>query len=509
MQALINIQSPRNLKEVQNLTGRVVALNRFISRSSDKCYLFYNVLKKNKGFNWTDEHEAALQDLKTYLAQPPLLSKPTAGETLQLYLAVSSKAVSAVLSREAENQQLPVYYVSKSLLDAETRYTSLEKLVLALYMASRKLRHYFESHLIHVMTNYPIKAVLRKPKCSGRMAKWVISLSAHDIKYMPRTAMKFQALADFVADFSPDLASAAEEEVRHINKVCKYGSWQLYVDGSSNFRGVGLGVVLKSPQWDMIVHAIYCDFKATNNEAEALIAGMILAYDLKANSLHVFSDSLLIVSQVKGEYAAKDSKMPLYLDLVKEKAKLFEEFSIKQIPRDQNTKADVLANLGSTLRKCDFKSIPIAYLAEPAISKEGNVVQPDDNRVESTSWTQPILEYLERGILPEDKLEARKLRMRATRYHVVSGTLFRRACASYDILQRCLEKGQWEPTLKEFHEGECRSHAAGRSLLNKILAYGYYWPTMRQDEKRYVQKCESCQKHAGMSPSQLRYCIPP
>ncbi|XP_010677749.1 uncharacterized protein LOC104893351 [Beta vulgaris subsp. vulgaris] len=310
-------------------------------------------------------------------------------------------------------------------------------------MASRKLRHYFESHPIHVMTNYPIKAVLRKPECSGRMAKWAISLSAHDIKYLPRTAIKSQALADFVADFSHDLATAGEEEVG------KSGSSQPYVDGSSNFRGAGLGVVLKSPQGDMIVRAICCDFKATNNEAEyeALIAGMVLAYDLKANSLHVFSESLMIVSQ--------------------------------------NTKADALANLGSALRKCDFNSIPIAHLAEAAVSKQVNVVQPNSNCAESISWTQPIIEYLERGILPEDKLEARKLRMKATRYHVISGTLFKRACASYDLLQRCLEKDQWEPTLKEFHEGECGSHAAERSLLNKILAYGYYWPTMRQDAKRW------------------------
>ncbi|XP_057248875.1 uncharacterized mitochondrial protein AtMg00750-like [Beta vulgaris subsp. vulgaris] len=126
------------------------------------------------------------------------------------------------------------------------------------------------------------------------------------------------------------------------------------------------------------------------------------------------------------------------------------------------------------------------------------MVQSDDSQAGSTSWTQPIIDFLERGILPEDKLEARKLRMKATRYHVISGTLFKRACASYDLLQRCLRKTMGAH-LKEFHEGECGSHAAGRSLSNKILAYGYYWPTMRADAKKYVQKCESCQKHAGMT----------
>ncbi|XP_021770746.1 uncharacterized protein LOC110734930 [Chenopodium quinoa] len=134
---------------------------------------------------------------------PPLLSKTADGKSLQLYLAVSTQAVSAVLAREAESQQLPVYYISKTLLSVETRYSSLEKLVLALVVASRKIRHYFETHPIVVKTNYSVKVVLRRPELTG------------------------------------------------------------------------LGVVLKSPQGDMMVQAICCDFKATNNEAEyeALIGG--------------------------------------------------------------------------------------------------------------------------------------------------------------------------------------------------------------------------------------------
>ncbi|XP_056695833.1 uncharacterized protein [Spinacia oleracea] len=312
VRAIINIQSPRNIKEVQRLTGRVAALNRFISRSSDKCRLFYDVLRKNKGFNWSDDHEAALQNLKKYMMSPPLLSKPKEGEVLQLYLAVSSTAVSAVLAREDEAQQLPIYYISKSLLEAETRYSSLEKLVLALVTAAKKLRHYFETHQIVVMTNYPIKSVMRRPELTGRMEKWTMALGRFDIKYQPRTAVKSQALADFVADFSPDLERIADDEVKLINNIEEI--WTLFVDGSSNFRGAGLGVVLKSPQGDMIAHAICYDFKATNNEAEyeALIAGMTLATELGASGLNIFSDSQLIVNQINGNYEAKDLKMTLF-----------------------------------------------------------------------------------------------------------------------------------------------------------------------------------------------------
>lgn len=103
VRAILNIQSPINLKEVQKLTGRVAALNRFISRSLDECHLFYDVSRKNKGFEWTEEHEKVLHELKQSLMSPPLLSKLESGEALQLYLTVSEKAVSAVLAREAEN----------------------------------------------------------------------------------------------------------------------------------------------------------------------------------------------------------------------------------------------------------------------------------------------------------------------------------------------------------------------------------------------------------------------
>ncbi|KAJ9553525.1 hypothetical protein OSB04_017570 [Centaurea solstitialis] len=286
VKAITEIQSPRNIKEVQKLTGRVAALTRFISRSSDKCHLFYNVLRKNQGFLWTDEHEKALQELKQYMTSPPLLTKPIEGESLQLYLAVSKNATSAVLVREEDQRQQPIYYVSKSFLDAETRYTSMEKLLLGLMTAAKKLRHYFESHHIIVVTNYPLRTVLRKPELTGRLAKWSIYLSGFDIEFKPKTAIKSQVLADFVAEFSPGLEPTTCDEVVMIsdNKP-----WILYVDGSSNVRGCGLGIVLKSSQGGNIVYSVRCEFKATNNEAEyeALIAGLDIALRLGAKQLHV------------------------------------------------------------------------------------------------------------------------------------------------------------------------------------------------------------------------------
>ena len=110
-----------NPKEVQKLTGMLVALNRFISRFADRCRPFYQLLKKWKGFQWDEECYIAFRDLKDYLMQAPMLTDPELGEDLFMYLLMSEHAVSAVLLRDWGMQQ-PMYYISKTLVDVETRY---------------------------------------------------------------------------------------------------------------------------------------------------------------------------------------------------------------------------------------------------------------------------------------------------------------------------------------------------------------------------------------------------
>ena len=140
--------------------GRVAILSRFVSWATDHWALFFDVLKGSKKFEWADKCEQPFQALKKDLGCPPLLSKPIDGEKLYLYLAVSEEAVSATFVREQEKIQWPIYYESKRLLNTETKYLKLEKLVLALVSTSRKLRSYFHTHSIEVLTNYPLRQVL-------------------------------------------------------------------------------------------------------------------------------------------------------------------------------------------------------------------------------------------------------------------------------------------------------------------------------------------------------------
>jgi len=130
VKAVLEMEAPRTTKQLQRLTGRIAALNRFISRSTDKCLPFFKILRK--AFSWSDECEEAFKKLKEYLTNPPLLSRPTEGEILYLYLAVSPSAVSSALVREDPGIQKPVYFTSKALHGAEERYPRIEKLAFAL-----------------------------------------------------------------------------------------------------------------------------------------------------------------------------------------------------------------------------------------------------------------------------------------------------------------------------------------------------------------------------------------
>ena len=147
----MELEPPRTVKEVQNLNGKIAALNRFVSKATDKCLPFFCTLRKL--FEWTDECQKAFEDLKKYLSSPPLLSPSKPGEELYFYIAVSQAAVSTALVREGEGSQRPVYFISRAFRGAEERYPQMEKLAFTLVTAAQKLKSYFHAHTIIVLTD--------------------------------------------------------------------------------------------------------------------------------------------------------------------------------------------------------------------------------------------------------------------------------------------------------------------------------------------------------------------
>ncbi|XP_075663287.1 uncharacterized protein LOC142632848 [Castanea sativa] len=500
-QGIEGLHPPRNPKEVQKLAGMFAALNRFISRSADRCRPFYRLLHKWKDFQWIDECNLTFEDLKQYLANPPILSRPEKEEVLYAYLAVTDYAVSLVLIRNDDGVQKSVYYISKSLQEAERQNLPLEKALLAVVHATRKLPHYFQAHTIVVLTQLPLQAIMRKSDYIGRVAKWGTKLRAYDVKYMPRTAIKGQVLADFVAEFTE--SGTKQEDV--MLAVMSIGLrnvllWEVYTDGALNRKGAEIGIVLITLEKLIMEKSLRLGFVATNSEAKykALLAGAQMVRHLGGEIVELYCDSRLVVEQVNGEFEARDERMKKYLERVKGVLGLFKSFKVRQILRGQNAHADSLAMLATSLGS----KLPWMVMVEDLLTSSLTsipVVEVHNIRVGS-SWMDLIVTFLQCGVLPEDKVEAEKVQRSAPRYWL-SGEhkLYKHSYSGPYLL--CVHPEAVEPLLEELHEGICGSHMRGRSLTHKAMTQGYWWPNMQKASQEYVKKCDQCQSKACR-----RYC---
>ena len=483
IKAVLDMPSPSSIKEVQHLIGRIAGLSRFVPRAS-----VFQVLKK--AFQWDTKCEEAFSALKAYLSSPPILVSPTEGELLTLYLAVLDFSTSVVLVRDKDRVQHPVYYCSRALRGAEERYPRMEKLILALVTAARKLRPYFQAHTIEVPIEYPMKQILHKPETLGRLMKWAIELSEFDIRYKPKTAIKGQVLVDFIMEFT----SAVPDE--NTQTMTDLPIWKLSVDGASNAQGSRAGLILTSPEGIDIKYALRFGFQASNNmaEYEAVIAGLHLAHSLEVDQLEVYNDSQLVVRQIEDTYEAKSGRMILYLKKVRDLLKKFSMVQVKHIPRVENSRADASTKLATASQEDLSSSTPVEYLAEPSVDLcDVEVAQIGSE----PSWMEPIWEYIIDGCLPDDPKEVAKIRPRSARFTNHKGSLYKRGF--FTPILKCIAGKNTEYVLREVHEGICGNHIGAWALVGKVLRQGYYWPTILKDATDLVRKYKICQEHAKIS----------
>ncbi|GAU42123.1 hypothetical protein TSUD_350970 [Trifolium subterraneum] len=358
-------------------------------------------------------------------------------------------------------------------------------------------------YLYLAVASEAISAVLIRETEQGRslftlMLKWSLELTEFDISFESRKALKAQVLADFVAEMTTSTTSEKNK-------------WTIIVDGSSNSQGSGASIILENGDGVLIEVSLGLSFPTTNNQAEyeAFLAGLRLAEDMGAEEIKIFTDSQLVASQVSGEYQTKEERLLEYLNLIKTKLAKFKETEVKHVPREHNARADVLSKLASTRRKkVGNQSLIQETLTKPSIEKAAEVMHV--YAIDDQSWMAPVYNFLKSNILPADAKEATKIRKRVCSYVLLDDKLYRRG---FSIpLLKCVEEARVEFILQEIHEGINGQHIGGRSLARKTLRAGYYWPTMQNDAKDHVLKCDKCQRHGDMhiaSANELKTLISP
>jgi hypothetical protein len=296
------------------LTGRLASLNRFISRPTERNLPFFVVLKSAEVFQWGPTQQKAFEELKQYLIELTTLTTPSLGTPLLLYVAASHAAVSAALVQKKQDgqakKQVPVYFVSEVLSPSKKNYTELEKVLYAILMASRKLRHYFQMHHIIVPSSQPLKDIMRNREATGRVGKWALDLNEVNIDYVHRSSIQSHVLADFIADWT--LGAKDEERANDAE------AWTVFCDGSWRTFGAGAAVVLISPSKIKTYYAARLDFNCTNNitEYEPLLLGLQKLKAMGIRRAILKSDSQVILAHVDKSSKARDLKFEKYLDTV-------------------------------------------------------------------------------------------------------------------------------------------------------------------------------------------------
>ncbi|XP_073360277.1 uncharacterized protein [Aegilops tauschii subsp. strangulata] len=404
---------------------------------------------------------------------------------------------------------------NRFLSASKQNYLHYQKMCYGMYFTAKKLKQYFQEHVITVVSTARLGDIIWCRDASGRVAKCALELAGHTILYEPRTTIKSQALSDFLVDWTETQFLPPPPDSTH---------WRMHFDGSKMRLGLGAGIVLSSPKGDRLRYVLQNHFAASNNSS--------------------------------GKWDAHDSNMASYRFLVQKLSGFFAGCKFLHVPRAENEAADTLAKIASSwqsipssvslehLHKPSIKPSPdsesIHVPDDPAAPQPGPATAPTDPaapqpgpgtaptnpaapqlgpvtalaspttpkpspratepgsgaispepvvmvvlaRVTAPSWALPISEFLENGVLPVDETEARQVQRRASGYSIINNELVKRS--STDVFQRCVKQGKGIEILLDIHQGECGHHAASRSLVAKAFRHGFYWPTTLEDAESLV-----------------------
>jgi ribonuclease HI len=436
------------------------------------------LLKKVDKFQWTSEAQEALDALKKFLTTPPVLKPPRRAtptqpaEDLLLHISCTTHVVSTALVVERAEEghaypvQHPVYFISEVLGPSKKKYPQVQKLLYAVLLTACKLCHYFDNHKVIVVTGFPIGDILHNKEAIGRIAKWACELGSHDIEFRPRTAIKTQALVDFVSEWT-------EQQVLDNPETAEV--WRMYFDGLLKLQGAGTGILFIAPGGEQLKYALQLLFPASNNAAEyeALIHGLNISISLGIKRLMVYGDSLVIISQINKEWDCSNDSMGKYCTTVRELEDKFEGLKFHHVERDRNTAADALSKLGSSRTQVPpgifVQEVLRSSISLDRIEECNTLSQPESN---SDDWRGSIIRYIKNEEEPDDKNVVERIARQSAHYTLIGETLYRRGASG--VLMKCILSDTGKQLLEEVHAGQCGIHTTSRTLVGKVFRSGLY-----------------------------------
>ncbi|XP_019236645.1 PREDICTED: uncharacterized protein LOC109216878 [Nicotiana attenuata] len=296
----------------------------------------------------------------------------------------------------------------------------------------------------------------------------------------------------YIAAQEPDHPLPAEWELsdefpdEDVLLIKEFSPWTMFFDGSARRNGAGTGVVLISPERQVLPFSFVLGETCSNNAAEyqALIVGLEMALEMKILQLEIYGDSKLIINQLLGSYEVKKEDLLPFHEYASDLLEKFDRVFLNHVPREENRKADALANLATTMALGENESTKV-YMCHRWVIPRLLDLQINESHhtsvrvIEEEDWRQPLIEYLEHGKLPEDPRQRTDIKRRVPRFIFYKGTLFRRSFEG--LFLRCLDKEEARQAMEEAHSGSCGAHQSGPKLHFRIKRMGYYWATMVKD----------------------------
>jgi ribonuclease HI/transposase InsO family protein len=348
------------------------------------------------------------------------------------------------------------------------------------------------------------------------------------LAYALRKAIKSQILADFVAEWTD-----TQLPLPQIQAEC----WTLFFDGSVMKTGASAGLLFISPLGKHMRYAMHLNFPTSNNmaEYEALLCGLRIAIETGIKRLDVRGDSQLVIDQVMKNVSCHDDKMEAYCNVMRALEDKFYGIELNHVPRRYNEEAEELAKIASG-RITVPPNVFARDVARPFVNLDPNPssqeepsgapsnptgAEPMDEDPSNEAFVLSLLEgygadeaeamdtepvpsaedwrdkyiaWMDRGELPSNRSEARRITGMAKSFTLVEGELYKRAASG--VLQWCMPILQGRKLLRDIHASVCGHHAAPRTLVGNAFRQGFYWPTAVADASEIVRTCEGCQFYA-------------